>query len=452
MRDSLGARTTFSSDSRTFGPVDDGLAPTANIAGVCVGREGIIEVMPVRQRNILIASALALAALVLALLVVPRAAPGPVATSPTPSGTPTTASGSPATTVAAASASPTSPGATPTAGATGTGAPAAAGYGYVVIGGGGLAVIDESGKTIQQHACGIPSRGCGQQLVAVSPDGRRVAFWRAGQGSRWELATFEAATPANVRGVATLPEGFEGQTVLWATDSRGLLFSAQTEGYGGIRGGPGKATISGLDATTPAPAVDVLPARTDGFFYVPVAWDRAKDIVAAVTTGEGGFVGEYVVNVGGRTTATRAEAGQFGAFRVLASPDGARVLTSDGSTNTLQVWPVADFGARFKANPGTNVPRITGALWRTSSEIAWSYGDRLDVFILQSEGTKMVYTAPGVRLVALRPDGSAALVASGGQLNVSAGMFIVDIATGRATSLGAMDVAQVVVPRGVLLR
>jgi hypothetical protein len=361
-----------------------------------------------------------------------------------------TSTGPTPTALAGVSPSPTSSGATPTAAATGT--PSGGGYGYVVIGGGGLAIVDESGKTIQQHACGIPGRGCGQQLVSVSPDGRRVAFWRAGQGSRWELATFEAATPANVRGVATLPDGIEGQTVLWATDSRGLLFSAQTVGYGGIRGGPGKATLSGLDTTTPAPATDLLPARTDGFFYVPVAWDRAKDIVAAVTTGEGGFLVEYVVTVGGRTTATRAEAGQFGAFRVLASPDATRVLTGDGSTNTLQVWPVADFGARFKANPGTNLPRITGALWRTSSEIAWTYGDRLDVFLVQSEGTKMVYTAPGVRLVAMRPDGTAALVASGGQLNVSAGMFVVDIATGRATSLGAMDVAQVVVPHGILLR
>lgn len=397
--------------------------------------------MSVRQRNILIASSLALAALVLALLVVPRAAPEPVAISPSPSGT--------ATTAPAASASSTSPGATPTAAATGT---PVGGYGYVVIGGGGLAIVDESGKTIQQHACGVPGRGCGQQFVSVSPDGRRVAFWRAGQGSRWELATFEATAPADVRGVATLPDGIEGQTVLWATDSRGLLFSAQTVGYGGIRGGAGKATLSGLDTTTPAPATDLMPARTDGFFYVPVAWDRAKDVVAAVTTGEGGFLVDYVVTVGGRTTATRAEAGRFGAFRVIASPDAARVLTSDGSANTLQVWPVTDFGARFKANPGTNLPRITGALWRTSSEIAWSYGDRLDVLIVQSEGTKMVYTAPGVRLVAMRPDGSAALVASGGQLNVSDGMFVVDVATGKATSFGAMDVAQVVVPRGVLLR
>jgi hypothetical protein len=57
-----------------------------------------------------------------------------------------------------------------------------------------------------------------------------------------------------------------------------------------------------------------------------------------------------------------------------------------------------------------------------------------------------------VRLVAIRPDGTAALVASGGQPNVSTVLLVVDVQTGAVTSRTTMDVAQVVVPRGVLLR
>jgi hypothetical protein len=288
-------------------------------------------------------------------------------------------------------------------------------------------------------------------MIAVAPDGRRAAFWRTGQGSRWELATFETATPADVRGVATLPEGMEGQSLAWATDSRGLLFAAQTAGYGGITGGAGRATISGIDTTAPGPTTDVLMTRTDGAFYVPVAWDRAKSVIAAVTTGEGGFLVEYVVKVGERTSTTRAKSGQFGAFQVQASPDAARVFAIDIGANVVRMWPVTDFGAQVEISPGPNAPRINGALWRTSREVGWAYGDRFDVFIPQTDSSRTVYRAPGVRLVAMRPDGTAALVASGGQVNVSAGMFIVDIEKGTATSLGAMDVAQVVVPRGIVL-
>ena len=379
----------------------------------------------------------------LALLVVPRAAPGPVATSPTPS----------ATRTSAASASPTPPSATATVAATGTGDPLAAGYGYIVIGGGGLAVVDESGKTIQQHACGVPSRGCGQQLVAVSPDGRRVAFWRAAQGSRWEVATFDAAMPATVRGVATLPEGMEGQAVLWAADSRGLLFTAQTEGYGGIRGGAGKATISAIDVTTAAPAGDVMPARTDGFFYVPVAWDRQRNVVAAGLTGEGGFLVEYAASVGGRYSASKPP-GEMGAFALAASPDATRVLSFDRSANMWRIWPVDDISKQVTVSPGPNAGGNTGARWRTASDVAWTSGPELGVFVPQTNASRTVYTASSgnVRLVALRPDGTGALVSSGGQINVSVALIVVDLGTGAVTAHPAMDVAQVVVPRGVLLR
>jgi hypothetical protein len=377
---------------------------------------------------------------------------------PTPSASPTPAAAVPSATVTPSPAR-TAPTPTPSGTTAASGIPSAspgpagsARYGYLAVGGGGFALVDEAGATIQQFGCGGAGRGCSQTMIAVSPDGRRVAYWRTGQEPRWEVRVFEVATPASPRTVAMLPDDFEGLSLAWATDSRGLLFAAQTVGYGGIQGGAGKATISGVDATTAGPATDVLPTRTDGAFYRPLVWDRSRNIVAAVTSGEGGFVLEYAVKVGDRYTATRASPGQMVAFQIEASPDGTRVLGVDMSSNTLQIWPVADFGARAKANPGTNVPRISGALWRTSNEVAWSYGDRLDVFIPQSDATRTVYTASGVRLVAIRPDGTAALVASGGQPNVSTVLLVVDVQTGAVTSRTTMDVAQVVVPRGVLLR
>jgi hypothetical protein len=114
--------------------------------------------------------------------------------------------------------------------------------------------------------------------------------------------------------------------------------------------------------------------------------------------------------------------------------------------NVIRIWPVDDFSKASKANPGVDVPRISAARWRTANEVAWSYGEKLDVFVPQSDATRTVYTAAGgVRLVALRPDGTGALVAAGGAMSA------VDMQTGAASRTG-MAVGQVVVPRGVVLR
>jgi len=355
---------------------------------------------------------------------------------------------SPSATAVASAASPSATALSPRPSATASITDAR--YGYLVIGGGGFALADESGTTIQQYGCGAPGRGCNETMLAVSPDGRRVAFWLSGQTPRWEVRVFDVAAPTAVRPVVTLPEGFEGLGMAWATDSRGLLFAAQTVGYGGITGGAGRATLSAVDVTTPGPATDVMPTRTDGAFYRPLAWDRTRNIVAAVTSGEGGFVLEYAVKEGDRYSATRAAAGQFTAWQVDASPDATRVLAVDLTANVLRIWPLANYAGSFEVRPGPG-GRISAARWRSANDVAWSYGERLDVFVPQTDTSRTVYTASGgLRLVALRPDGTGALVASGGTPNVSVGMVNVDMATGAATSRPAMDVGQVVVPRGVL--
>jgi hypothetical protein len=392
-----------------------------------------------------IAAAIAAVLVVLVIAVITRVI-GPRTESPRASSSPNiaAASATPSATVGSPSATALSPGPSATASTTD------ARYGYLAVGGGGFAVVDESGTTIQQYGCGAPGRGCNETMLAVSPDGRRVAFWLSGQTPLWEVRVFDVAAPTAVRTVVTLPEGFEGLGMAWATDSRGLLFASQTVGYGGITGGAGRATLSAVDVTTPGPATDVMPTRTDGAFYRPLAWDRTRNVVAAVTSGEGGYVGEYTVKEGDRYSATRAKAGQFLAWQLDASPDGTRVLAIDLAANVLRIWPVTNFAGSFEVRPGPG-GRISAARWRSAREVAWSYGERLDVFVPQTDTSRTVYTASGdVRLVALRPDGTGALVASGGSPNVSAGMVNLDMATGAATSRPAMDIGQVVVPRGVL--
>ena len=386
-----------------------------------------------RRAFALVAGAIALA-LVVAFFVFGAQSPAPSASpsvSPTASATRSAAASSP--TVSAA-ASPTGE--------------ASARYGYVVIGGGGFAVISETGTTVHQSPCGAPGRPCDQAKIAVSPDGKRVAYWIAAQGAPWELRVFDVASPTSSRTVATLPASFLGLGLRWSTDSQGVLFAAETEGYGGIRGGAGRATLSAVDLTSAQPlAGDAMPVRTDGRFYVPVAWDRTKKLFAAVLSGEGGFAPEYAVADASGVREMKVPSGSsMIAGQIEASDDATRVLGIDIGANVVRIWPIADTTKSFDVGPGPGA-RISAAHWMPSSDrVAWSVGERLDIFIPQTESSRTVYSSSGgVQLVALRPDGTGAVILSTG------GLLIVDVQSG-ATTRGGFAVGQVVIPRGVLLR
>jgi hypothetical protein len=358
-----------------------------------------------------------------------------------PSASPTVAPPASAT-ISAVAASPT---VSATASATGV---ASARYGYVAIGGGGFALVSESGATVHQSACGAPGRPCDQTKIAVSPDGKRVAYWIAAQNAPWELRVFDVASPTSARTVATLPASFLGLGLRWSTDSQGVLFAAETEGYGGIRGGAGRATLSALDLTSAqATASEAMPTRTDGSFYVPVAWDRAKKLFAAVLTGEGGFASEFAVADAAGFRVMKVQGGTSTiAGQIEASDDATRVLGIDIGANVVRIWPIADATKSFDVGPGPGA-RISAAHWMPSSNnVAWSVGERLDVFIPQTESSRTVYSSSGgVQLVALRPDGTGAVVSSTG------GVLIVDMQSG-ATTRSGFAVGQVVIARGVLLR
>jgi hypothetical protein len=304
-------------------------------------------------------------------------------------------------------------------------------------------LVTETGTVVQQVTCGTAS--CNERGVAASFDGKRVAHWRAGQAAGWELRVFESATPANARTVVTLPSTFRGGALAWASDGQGVLYAAQTvENFPGIGGGPRRATISAVDLTTPqAPGTDVMPARTEGAVYIPVAWDRAKKIFAAALTGEGGFIFEYAVSDASGHRATRTT-GELVAFSVEGSPDATRVLAIGDGLASVRIWPVTNFAAQVAVRPPGG--RILAARWRTANEVGWTFGARFDVFVPQTDTSRTVFTGSGdVRLLAFRPDGTGALIAQ------QSGRLIVDMQTG-ATTPTPVELAVPFAPRGVLLR
>jgi hypothetical protein len=312
--------------------------------------------------------------------------------------------------------------------------------------GGTFEIVTEAGTSVQQYGCGTAS--CEGGRVAVSSDGKRVAYWRTGQTPEWELRVFDVAAPTSARTVVTLPSTLQGGALAWSTDAQGVIYAAETPGYGGITGGAGRAIVNAVDLTAPqGPMNDVLPARTDGGIYLPIAWDRSKKVFAAVVTGEGGYVFEYAAADPNGPKVTRATAGQMIASQVEASPDGTRALGVDVLKNVVRIWPITDFAGSFEVGPGAG-SRITAAHWRSANEVGWTYGARFGVFMPQTSSSRTVFTGSNeLALVAFRADGSAALV---GQVASSTGAVIVDVQSGATTSSTISRVA--VARRGVLLR
>ena len=389
------------------------------------------------QRNIATVAVSGMVVVLIFVVLATQPAPAPPATASPVAASPT--EGASTTPTATAAASPSSGGSPSPSAAIDTR------YGFVTIKGSSFELVTETGTSVQQYGCGTAS--CDGGRVAVSADGKRVAYWRTGQTPEWELRVFDVATPTSVRTVTMLASTLQGGALAWSSDAQGVVYAAQTPGYGGITGGAGRATVNAVDLNAPqTPMNDVLPARTDGGIYLPIAWDRSRQVFAAVVTGEGGFVFEYAVADANGPKVTRATAGQMIANQVKASPDGKRALGLDVQANVVRIWPITNFAGSFEVRAGPG-GRITAAHWQTSNAVGWTYGGRFDVFVPQTDTSRTVYTASSeLALVAFRADGSAALV---GRV-ASPGAVIVDVQSGATTPSTISGVA--VARPGVLLR
>jgi hypothetical protein len=160
---------------------------------------------------------------------------------------------------------------------------------------------------------------------------------------------------------------------------------------------------------------------TDGRVFLPLAWDRAGALCSALTTGEGGFAGEYVtwdrrvLPAGQSATKFTRFPWQVIAGHVNASHDAKRVLAVDLAANGIYVWPVADIAAADVIRAGTTV---VNAQWRkgVASDISWVVGSRLDVFTYQTSTMVTWYEGQGrVTILAWRVDGSGVVVYESGR-------------------------------------
>lgn len=284
----------------------------------------------------------------------------------------------------------------------------------------GLVFVDASGTAAIRRESSSPRIATIDAAVrglAISPDGRQVAWFTRAGSAAVELRLAPAADPSKPRTLVTLKPGERGGGIAWANDGSGVAYSAIVEVAGS--GPPGTSIqgasvhtfdlrgTSGLERT-------LYETKQGGVVLVPVAWDRPANVVAFGETGEGGYLVSWdVTRLGGTdpvTTRTVAPVGSIVMNWVRASSDAKFAL---GLGSELRYWPVADFAA------GKTVPGTIRSLaeWRPGTHQIGSI--RGDAFVLfQTDDGSSTTAFRGVTADSVvrtfRADGSAVVIASPG--------------------------------------
>ena len=367
-----------------------------------------------RAQLTVVAAAVVLAALVVGVLFRDRS----VSTAE-PSASPTSSAAgsaiaSPSTTATAAVASPG-------ASVSPAGAIYNDDFGFIVTEPGRAAMRKES------SGAGIAAFTVPLRVVAVSPDGKRAAYWKNSSGLAGDTAQLRMFTTlgnATEETLVTLPAGQRGGGVAWSSDGAGLLYSTETGSFG-VGPGDNSATLNLWELAAGGRRGTTIDTQTNtGWLYRPVAWDRSANLAAAGLTGEGGAMAFYVtvrINPDNTFNAQRVDTRRLQDLNgmpmssIHASSDAKIVLGVEGESGSIRWWPLADF-ATSKSQAGVGKG---GALWRPGTHEIGFMGpsDQFwlgDVDKAGSLGlccTSFSGAPAGSILVTFRADGSAVVLA-----------------------------------------
>ena len=249
---------------------------------------------------------------------------------------------------------------------------------------------------------------------AVSPDGRRLAYWLI-ETSRSELALYQGgATTTLVR----LGDEFLG-SVVWSADGTGLLFVAMKGGVQGVA--PEYAALRTLDPATGA--IQEL-TRVSGRYLTALAWDRRNRVTAAAETPASGGAGAYLVI----TEARAIKRSEMPANLLLmsASPDAALVVGV--SNGVIRYWPLASFDDQKELLPAAGSGAGIAA-WRPGARdlavvVASGRSQAVELWSLDGTRRRLAEFAGQRGGLFFRPDGSVLFIGGGAGIDVATGRVV----------------------------
>ncbi|HEV2011905.1 MAG TPA: hypothetical protein VGS17_12850 [Candidatus Limnocylindria bacterium] len=251
--------------------------------------------------------------------------------------------------------------------------------------------------------------------IAVSPDGRRLAYWTGTAGSSdglpYDLRVLDVAPGAQPRTRLSLTSQEFAGHIAWSSDGTGLVIGVRSESGPGADAPPRYSALRVLDLVGGEPREI---ARIAGGPLEPLAWDRQARLVAAYEAGAAGIFAYSVVAEGG--TLERTQLGGQGLFTLEASHDAKQVLGRGLFSDVLRIWPLASpaRAVELRANSGTH---IVTATWRPgTAEIGVLFDDdRIELW--DTNGARRAVPLPPIpatsnlnRVLAFRADGSAVFV------------------------------------------
>jgi len=252
---------------------------------------------------------------------------------------------------------------------------------------------------------------------AVSPDGRRLAYWLFDTG-RSELALYESG---GTRMLVRLQDELLIGGMIWSGDGAGILYVASKGGVQGVA--PEYAALRTFDLATGQ--VREL-TRVSGLYLRPLAWDRRARVAAAATSPPSGEGGEYLVI--GEDGATRRHALPADVIIGAASPDAAWATGLWRSENVLRYWPIASFEDRKTLRPEPGRGANLG-IWRPGAPelVVITAGgsassSRVDIWSLDGSRRVVGDYAGQDGGASFRPDGSVLFLGT---------RTAIDVATGR---------------------
>lgn len=295
-------------------------------------------------------------------------------------------------------------------------------------------------------------------LPAVSPDGRLLAYWRTTPNvGPTDLRVVDVGDPRSDRSVLTLTGRTLGGPMVWSAMYPALLVVTESaERSGGAGGGhcPANTTLLTIDLTVDPPATRST-VRSGGCVYIPLAWSAFGSTAAVIGTGPGGYATEYVLwDTRANTLSSTPFTGLVIASTARASTDASGFAILEADSPTVRVYRSTrdlTLVERY-AQPA----RVAELLWRPAQpahyEIVWSNGQRVEVFS-HPPGTVATLLTSRANALAIRPDGSAVLLAEGPE---PTRFTVLDLATRRTAEMmvapGPVGVTRTVLPRGVILR
>ncbi len=247
---------------------------------------------------------------------------------------------------------------------------------------------------------------------AVSPDGRKLAYWLFENG-RSEVALYQNGTTTTL---FRLGDELLANLV-WSSDGTGILFVAMK---GGVQGVPPEYAALRTHDVASGSGSELLRER--GVFFAPLAWDRGRRLTAATLTREPLAPSEYLEVTENNVVARYTLAA--GISVAGASPDAALVIAQQ--TGVLRYWPIGSFADQKELRPEAGAGAGSVA-WRPGSRelavvVTNASSMRLELWSLDGARRRLVDFTGQRGGLFFRPDGSVIFLG---------GAVAIDVATGR---------------------